>query len=228
MQKDPTSKNECREARDELNRTLTLLKTNGRARFNVRARQLALARMEKSFDERKIQEPQGDVLAEIDSLAKDYRLVEVVDMVSKMRTDPPGCKKAALLGVSQSALVFLSEIERDLSSKPVAIDLVLADGGEIDSLAFTEEKGLVGRTVDGATKDLEWKDFSSDQLIELHRELVKNPGGEIERLRRHESAIAFEWLAGDRVRAIVAAGRLSGESESFRERWDTLASGLPK
>ncbi len=228
MEMEPATKKECRAARNELNRTLTLMKTKGRARFNIHARQLALAKMEKSMGERKAPEPRKDVLEEMGSLAKDYRLVEVVDMVSELREDPPDCKKAALLGVSQSALVFLSEIERDLSAKPVAMEFEIADGTEIDSLAFTEEKGLVGRTVDGATRDLNWKDFSPDQLIELHRKLVKSPAGEIERLRRHESAIAFEWLAGDKERAIAAAGRLCAESESFRERWELIASGLPK
>ena len=234
MTAQPKSAAECRELTEELNRLLTLLKTRGRASFNIRNRQLDYAKMEKTMKEAKrppAQEnkPKGpDVIAEIRSLAENYRFLEIVDRVSKLKSDPPGYKRKSLLGISQSALVFLSEIESDLSSRPVTVDLELKDGTAVSSIAMASGKRLVGKLPSGEIRDLKWTEFSTTQLILLHRELVKSPASEMDRLRRHESAIAFEWLAGDRARATTAAGRLSAESPVFKERWDFLASGLPK
>ncbi len=133
-----------------------------------------------------------------------------------------------MLAMAGGALVFLSEMEADLEKRPVTLDLTLTDGTSIVSLAKTPEDQLVGKLANDEVRDLKWTDFPTDQLIELHRELVKNPASEMERLRRHESAIAFEWMAGDKERAMLVASRLCEESSGFKTRWDSLASGLPK
>jgi len=234
MDAEPKTVDECRDAIEELNRQLTLLKTNGRARFNIRARQLDFARLENSLENSLKKDPLpggregSDVLAEIGSLAEEYMFVEIVRIVSELDSDPPGYKRDSLLGISQSALVFLSEIETDLAAKPAVIELKLKDGTPVSSIGIASDGRLVGKLASGEVRDLKWNEFPTDQLIELHRELVKSPSSEMERLRRHESAIAFEWLAGDRARAVTAAGRLSEESAGFRTRWDSLASGLPE
>ena len=108
------------------------------------------------------------------------------------------------------------------------IDLKMKDGTAVSSIGIASGERLVGKLASGEIKDLEWTDFAADQLIELHREFVKSPASEMERLRCHEAAIAFEWLSVDRQRAVAAAGRLSEESVAFKARWDSLASGLPK
>ncbi len=227
---DPDTPGECREAVEELNRKLTLLKTKGRARFNIRARQLDFARLEKTLKKqpnRKEPEKQ-DLLAGIASLAAEYRFVDIVDRLSSPDIGLTAETRSALLGISQSALVFLSELESDIATKPAVIDLTLKDGTVISSIGIASAGGLVGKLADGGIRELRWDELPTDQLIELHRELVKTPASEMERLRRHESAIAFEWLAGNRSRAVTAAGRLSEESDGFKARWDSLAAGLPE
>jgi len=81
---------------------------------------------------------------------------------------------------------------------------------------------------DGRSRPCEWTDFPPDALIALHRVIVRNPKSEAERLRRHECAIAFDWLAGNRERALAAASVLSQTSPVFKQRWDEISSGLPK
>ncbi len=220
---------ECRELTEELNRKLTLMETRGRARFNIRARQIDFARLENSLKKAPPSAPpeSPDVIAEIGLLAQNYKFLEILEKVSKLESDPPGYNRKSLVGISQAALVFLSEIESDLSGKPVVMGLKLKDGTDVSSIVIAPEDRLVGKLASGEIRDLTWTEFSTDQLIELHRELVKSPASEMERLRRHESAIAFEWLAGNRSRAVTAAGRLSAESAGFKQRWDSLASGLP-
>jgi hypothetical protein len=225
----PETPEECKEATEELNVTLTLLATKGRARFNIHARQLELAKLERSLlnPSSPRNRNKGNLLREIDSLAKSYRFGEIVGKLSELRMDPPGFRKDSVLRVAESAQVFLSEIEADLTKGAVSLPLNLKDGTGVTSLVMTDAN-LVGKLAGGEIRGLRWTDFSTDQIIGLHRELVKVPTSDIERLRRHESAIAFEWLAGDRARALVAAGRLADESDSFKGRWKALESGLPK
>jgi hypothetical protein len=62
-------------------------------------------------------------------------------------------------------------------------------------------------------------------VIDLHRQLVKSAGDE-EKLRRHEAAIAFDWLAGDRDRAKTAGDRLAQDNEAFKRRWEPISAAL--
>ena len=62
-------------------------------------------------------------------------------------------------------------------------------------------------------------------VIDLHRQLVRNVVGETDTLRRQESAIAFDWLVGDRERATGAAERLSASSPLFKKHWDEMTAG---
>jgi hypothetical protein len=65
-----------------------------------------------------------------------------------------------------------------------------------------------------------------ESLIALHRALIKGAGSDLESLRRHEHAVAFDFLAGDRTRAREAALRLSEVSELFGRRWRALTVGF--
>jgi hypothetical protein len=58
--------------------------------------------------------------------------------------------------------------------------------------------------------------------------VVKTPKSESERLRRNECAISYDWLAGNRERALSAATLLSQGSADFKRRWDAISLGLPK
>jgi hypothetical protein len=80
----------------------------------------------------------------------------------------------------------------------------------------------------GKSRRANWTDFSADALINLHRIVVKTPKSESERLRRNECAICYDWLAGNRERALNAAVVLSQGSADFKRRWDAISRGLPK
>ncbi|WP_386821269.1 serine/threonine-protein kinase [Luteolibacter algae] len=236
MDSQPVTEKECKEAIAELERIGKLLKTRGRAIFNVASRQSDFNQLAKSFSKIRKERPQPtlsppdkpNVMDRLSELAASYRFVDLVDLVSGLDTDPPESTREALLAISQSALVFLSEMEADLAKRAAVVDFSLKSGKTIQLIAVSGEGKLLGKLVDGTVRDLSWSDFTADQLIELHRILVKNPVSEMERLRRHESAIAFDWLAGDRQRAISAADKLSAESAGFRQRWDGLIAGLPQ
>ena len=100
--------------------------------------------------------------------------------------------------------------------------------GEVAGRISIDSAGVI-TTVDVNRKVLtaKWGDFSPDAIIALHRIFVKNSKSEQERLRRHECAISFDWLAGNRERALAAAV-LSQENPAFKQRWETTARGLPR
>lgn len=225
----PSAPGECERIIGELNEMLTLLETRGRARFNIRSRQLDLARQAKLLREpRPSERKQPDEFSKkIESLAGNYRFDKIAKLVSGLENDPQDFEREALLGIANAAQVFFSDIESELSGKPSGILLKLKDGVTVNSLVITDEGRLLGRLESGGTKELEWTDFTTGNLIELHGALFGNPDSETERLRTRESLIAFEWLAGDRERAIAAAKELSAESPEFEERWKMFSQGAP-
>lgn len=223
----------CKETIEELNRLLTTLETKSRASFNIRARQLDLTKLEsvlsnpQSQDKKVGLEGGSKLLADIEFFSKGYRFAEIVAKLTEFKGDPPGCKRASLLVVSQSARVFLSEIEADLVKGAVNLPLTLRDGTEIASVVVSESR-LYSKRKEGEIREIRWMDLPPDQVIKLHGELLKRLPKETDRTRRDELAIAFQWLVGQRERAITAAENLAGKNATFKQHWEALSPGLPK
>jgi serine/threonine protein kinase len=235
LHSDPKTPESCREAIERLNETLTLLKTKGRARFNVRARQLDLAKLERDLSnaqrsEYNVQSAMQDgekLLRNIEFSAKDYRFADIVKYLNGFKGDPPGCKHSSLMVVSRASLNLLTEIEADLLNEPVNLPLTLKDGTAIVSLAVKDAK-IYSKDQNGEVREIRWMDLPPDQIINLNANLVERLTAEPDRTRRNESAIAFEWLSGQRKSAIAAAESLAKKSDSFRSRWEVISPGLPK
>ena len=226
---DPVTPEACKTAINGLNETLTLLSTKGRARFNIRARQLDLAKLERTL--RNPPEPEDAgirVLDGIASLVQSYSFAEIVTRISKLKGDPPGCKRDTLLSVAQSAVVFMGDMEAALRIKAVSLPLKLIDGTGVSSLVIPEEKSLTAKLADGKVRQIKWEEFPPDQLLKLHEALEKTSPTDAERLRYQTSAVAFDWLAGDRKRAILSAETISKKDEQFRKLWKAIAPGLPE
>jgi eukaryotic-like serine/threonine-protein kinase len=225
----PTTPEACKASVDQLNETLTLLSTKGRAGFNVRARQLDLAKLEKTLRNPPPLDDSGiHVLEDIKPLATNYSFKEIVDILSKLKGDPPGCKRGALLLIAQSSVLFMSEIEAALRIKPINLPLKLKDGTDVSSLVIPEGKALTAKLANGDIREIAWKDFPPEQLLELQTAVSKSASNDEERLRYQASAIAFDWLAGSRERAFTTAESLSGENEQFGTIWKAISPGLPE
>jgi eukaryotic-like serine/threonine-protein kinase len=241
FQTPPASKAECDAAIDELNTLLATLKTRGRARFNVRAWQLDLVRHGKLLDPRTPPDGTGtseipenppvtlaDVLATIGRYSRDARFPDAVAYIKSLPDDLEGTTRASLLALAESSVVFIADIEDDLAKEPVAAEIQLRSGETMDKVFIDPNGVLTATSASGQAKSCKWSDFPPDALIAMHRVFVKNPKSEFERLRRHECAIAYDWLAGNRERALAAAAVLSQDSPVFKQRWSTISGGLPK
>ena len=241
--KPPQGKAEMEAAVDELSSVQVSLKTRGRARFNVRAWQQDLTRMAKSLGaagETPTVSPSApakpenesiglaEVLERLDDFSDDCRFPEAAAYLKSLPADPQGASRASLLALVESAVVFLADLEADLSKASVSLDLQLKTGETMTQVAIDADGAIIVATADGRTRSCKWRDFLPDTLIALHRVLVKSQKSELERLRRHECAIAYDWLSGNRERALAAAASLSQGSPVFKQRWDTIAAGLPE
>jgi eukaryotic-like serine/threonine-protein kinase len=232
----PVEKAAFEAAIDDLNAVLATLKTRGRARFNVRAWQLDLARRAKLLETAnaapiKTEEPPSEAVDVLERLVAFAEACQFRDAIGYLKTLPEnrdGERRASLLALAESAAVFLSDLEYDLAKQPVDADLKVKSGETIVRIAIDPGGRIIGTSAGGETRAYTWSDFSPDALIVLHREVVKNPAGEIERLRRHECAIAYDWLAGNRERALAAAAVLSESSSAFRDRWQAISKSLPE
>lgn len=225
----------CKAAIAELEVILGNLKTRGRARYNVRAWQLDLAKHSKRLAAPKnIPSPESTapdldtVMAKLAEFSRDCRFPDASTYLLFLAADPEGATRSSLLAVSEAAVALLSDLTEDLRRQAATGEFSMKSGDVAGRISI-DPAGVI-TTVDAKRKSspAKWGDFSPDAIIALHRIFVKNSTSEQERLRRHECAISFDWLAGNRERALAAAAALSKESPAFKQRWETIASGLPK
>ncbi len=224
----------CNAAIAELEGILGALKTRGRARYNVRAWQLDLAKRAKLLAAPKIVPSAAStapdlatVMAKLTEFSKDFRFPDASAYLVSLPADPEGATRASLIAVSEAAAALFADLTEDLR-KEAAVGEFPMKSGEVAGRISIDSAGVI-TTVDVNRKVLtaKWGDFSPDAIIALHRIFVKNSKSEQERLRRHECAISFDWLAGNRERALAAAV-LSQENPAFKQRWETTARGLPR
>jgi hypothetical protein len=229
----------CEAAVAELNGILEKLKTRGRARFNVRAWQLDLAKHSKLLAAPKVADP-GPVtpalpawdpavgMVRLEELSKECRFADAAAYLKSFSADSTDETWTAMLSLTEAATVFLADLEADLAKQPVTDGILMKSEETVRSISCDAAGSITITDGTGRSRPATWADFPASALIDLHRILVKNMMTEMERLRRHECAISFNWLAGDREQAIAAAAALSQVSSIFKQRWDSIASGLPK
>ncbi len=239
FEKFPDDREGCEAAVAELDKVLASLKTRSRARYNVRAWQLDLTRKASLMSAaQKIQvEPSvtavqptdlTGVMTHLSEFSSECRFLDAANYIKSLPVDPQGAKRTSLLAVAESAAIFLTDIEQDLLKEPVTAELMIKSGEVVQKIAADAEGRIFTTDASGISRAHTWGEFSPDALIALHRILVKNPKSDLERLRRHQCAIAFDWLAGNRERGLSAAASLCQSSPGFKQQWDSIVSGLPK
>jgi serine/threonine protein kinase len=230
---EPSDRTGCQKAIARLDEAMAALKTKGRARFNVRAWQLDLKRRVILLAGDGSKGPAGGtsvetMLAKLADCSADRRFAEYASWLKQLPDETPGESRRALLALSEAASAFLTDMGEDLSREPFAGEMPLHDGAKVTRVSPGTDGSITATLESGGTRLCAWKDFPADTLITMHQALAANPPSEIERLRRHECAIAFDWLAGNRGRALAEAARLSEASPDFKKRWDAVSAGLPR
>ena len=87
------------------------------------------------------------------------------------------------------------------------------------------EGRVVVKTTEGEIS-LSWSDFLVNDIITIYREDIKRYTNEADKSRRHEAAVSFQWLGGERDAAKQAAEILGGNSPDFKQRWTNWMKAL--
>ncbi len=242
----PRDKTGCQAAINECEKLLPQVKTRGRTLFNILAFQTDLKRQLSLLTAPKIAPsvagnevkppattepappaPPADPLAKFDELTKTCRFGEAAELIKSLTADPAGATRDSLMAINASAISFLAFLEEDISRSATPVQLRLRTGATLDQVKIPKPGHLSAVSPEGQGEYV-WGDIDPESVIQFYRNSARTRVAEIDKLQRHETAIAYDWLVGDRSRATMAAERLSLDSELFKRRWETLAAGLPK
>jgi serine/threonine protein kinase len=241
FQKLPADKAACDAAILELEGILKTLKTRGRAHFNARAFQLDIVRHSKLLESanstskteivfppnlpKKTYNP--SVLIYLQDMINQSKPQDAIAYLKTLDKNSNGVERDSLIKIVQSSVKFLKETEHEFT-QTVQANMYLKSGGYIVSAKIGPDGKII--TIDTAGKQSPHvlTDFLPSTLIDLHRIFMKKPMPEPERISRHEYAIAFDWLMGDRTRALAAAASLSATNSNFKQTWQAIVSGLPR
>lgn len=228
----PDTRQACRKAGDELEVLLTKVKTRGRAPYNIRAWQEDIRRHAiligiNPGTSTPTPPPVSnrEVLAQIAELHKSYRFADASIAIKRLSSDPPGTTRSALNTATDAASSFLLDLQNDIAKTRVPIDITLRSGRKISALSNARTDGLTAQA-DSENIQITWQDLTPDSLNALHRSLVRGSITDPAILRRHECAIWFDWLAGNRDRAKLAADNLGQVNPAFAKRWRDTIAGL--
>lgn len=213
----------------ELAAILPALKTRGRARFNVLAWKLDLEKLARLPVPQDLKPPDlATVLGTLAQHSAQCDFAAASAYLDKLPADPAGATRKSLRALTDSAAVFLSDLGMDLKRGEIPVVGRLRTGEAITKVATTEVAGKLLVTFNGRSRECGWAQLEPASVIEIYRVVIKSESDEAKKLRRHETAIAFEWLTGDRAAAAAKAGLIGKNNPDFKNRWDTIAEGLPK
>jgi serine/threonine protein kinase len=213
---------------DELEGVYNQLETRGRARFNVRCWQMALERKAKVSAEnpRPVapnESENGEPAGLIASL-KACRFAESAGMIRdwKPSDEEEAARRDAYLQLVQASQAFLADLGESAQELSPEVPIKSRNGRTFTKVASGDAHHLEVQANEAEPVKLRWPEIEPESLIALHRAVTKGGGQDLDSLRRHEHAVAFDFIAGNRQRAIEAAARLSEVSELFDRRWKSL------
>lgn len=230
----PPDRQACERAITELDTLLPTLKTRGRARFNVAAWKLDLEKLAHSQPAAADQTPGPPpelktVLTTLADHAANCDFLTASKYLKNLTRDPAGATRKSLLSLTDSAAVFLSDLGMDLKRAAGGVTVAgrLKSGEAFTKIAASEQPGRLLVSLNGPVRDCTWANLDPESVVDIYRAVIKAETDSDRRLRRHETAIAFQWLAGNRAQAVVTADRIASENQPFQERWNAIKAGLP-
>jgi len=232
----PTSASVCRDKAKALDEVAIALATKGRAKFNIRDWQVQLERQAKRLeDASKSGTPNSAAngaslaqnLAQILKLCGSYRYMDAVELTKKSSAANAGeeNKRIAFLGLCEGAGLFLSDLENDAKKTPLTVALQSKDGRSFSQVIGAGE-GMVTLSNGQSEASLPWVQLKATDIIAIYREAIKRSPADPRINLRHENAICFQWLSGEKDAAQAAATKLGESSPSFKKRWSDWMKAL--
>jgi eukaryotic-like serine/threonine-protein kinase len=221
----PNNPAECRAkatALEEVARTIT---TRGRAKFNIRAWQLDLERQARRLEAAQSaatnQKPYTENRPAILAYSSACRYRDAVELAkkSKVANNQEGAELLSLIALNDRARDFIRDLERDLKTAPLSYNLQSKDGRTFTRILNAGEDMVT--LANGETETtLAWSALKPADVIAIYREAIKRNTPDSNINRRHENAICFQWLSGEKDAALNAANVLSNSVPAFKTRWE--------
>lgn len=231
----PANASVCRDKAKALDDIASALATKGRAKFNIRVWQVQLERQAKRLEDAKTGAPNAAAngatlaqnLAQILKLCGSYRYLEAVELTKKSSAANAAeeSKRIAFLGLCEGAGLFLSDLENDAKKTPLTVSLQSKDGRSFSQVIGAGE-GMVTLFNGQSEASLPWVQLKATDIIAIYREAIKRSPADPRINLRHENAICFQWLSGEKDAAQAAAAKLGESSPSFKKRWSTWMTAL--
>jgi len=234
----PETPEACKKLADGWSSLLGALETKGRARFNVKAWQRAAEQharvLERAAEGNEVPDAWEEeeelefsaVVEQVQPLVKTGKFGDALEALkgAKLKAEEAAEQKAWIY-VTQAAGDFLQSLEKGCADKVLEVPMNTQDGRKFPGTVGAEPGSV--RFVDGGDQiAIPWVQLTAESLTTLHSVLLRAETSEVEKVRRHESAIAYMWLAGDKGKAGIAASRI--EDAGFRERWSGAMKVLAK
>ena len=229
----------CQALANELHAVHSSLRTKGRARYDIRALQLDLEKRARLLAPAAppIAETDGtspappdspeDPIEAVRTAAAEGRFTDAATLLKSREFSPSDEEEtSAILSLVEAAEGFLGDLEDKLQSPATGISLEMKDSTKLPKITGSRQGGVNALDSAGHPRKVSWAELSPESVIELHRSLVRDETSELERLRRHEQAIAFDLLAGDPERAKEAANALASRYPAFKRRWDEMRAAV--
>jgi hypothetical protein len=134
-------------------------------------------------------------------------------------------KRIAFLGLCEGAGLFLSDLENDAKKTPLTVALQSKDGRSFSQVIGAGE-GMVTLSNGQSEASLPWVQLKATDIIAIYREAIKRSPADPRINLRHENAICFQWLSGEKDAAQAAATKLGESSPSFKKRWSDWMKAL--
>lgn len=202
---EPKNTSEASAQIKELANAVKSLRTNGRARYNLRARQAYLARLRKGFQQGPVVFDSSlwhEVLPILTDHGKACRFPEITAILADPPSDAPANAVWAWQYLQKEAAAFLADLatQTDWSATKKDGSEVTPESGNIEGLLLHDKSLIL------------WSELKPKRLIEEHT------GSETQ-------AIAFAYLVGLTTLAEEKAEELAGRDPDFRRDWKRVIIG---
>jgi hypothetical protein len=220
----------CQELAAAIDAAVPQLQTKGRARLSLRGRVLELARHRKALAEQPVvpnpSTPAG-LAAALPKVREAIGRLAFTGAAEQLKALQPADdtergQRDALLYLAEAAGSLLAELEEDAAGGTFqTVSLSNREGNQTyDKVAGSKTGGLLLARGAAAPVFVPWADLAADAVIDLYKRATGGEMKPLDKLRRHEEAIAYEFLVGSRQRAETAAARLAEKSPAFGARWN--------
>ncbi len=232
----PETPEACKKLADDLNDVLGALQTKGRARFNVKSWQRAADQHARLLERTAAgkglpgtwqpEQSLAEVIEGVQPLFKGGKFAAALEALkgAKPKADETAQHKAWLY-IAQAAGDFLLSLEKACATKVLEVPMSAKDGRKF-SYAVGSAPGAVRLAEGPEQATIPWVEMTPESLTALHSALLRGEPSDAEKLRRHEAAIGYMWLMGDKGKAGAAASRI--DDAGFRERWAAAMKVLEK